>query len=368
MLAEKRQQFGLILESICEELDISKSQYEDAKKKYKAVGEWMAEEDTLLFQYRPEIYPQGSMRLGTAVKPLDSDEFDVDLVCELQVSSSADQSEVKDIVGRRLAEHETYKKMRQEKNRCWRLDYAGQFHMDILPAIPDATKGNCCLLVPDSDLKEWSPSNPKGYADWFKNRMRVIRTAMLEAKANVEDMPDNDYLRTPLQRVVQILKRQRDIAFKNNKDNAPISIVITTLAAKAYNNEADLYDALQNIIQGMTDQVDMVDGLPCVFNPTNPEENFAEKWISNPERYFAFRKWLQGIQNELLPIIQMNNMPLIQESLAPLLGDSVVKKGMVRFAGKVDKQRSLGVLKMAPATGLLGSTGASVRQNTFYGD
>lgn len=42
-----------------------------------------------------------------------------------------------------------------------------------------------------------------------------------------------------LQRIVQILKRHRDIMFNGDEDK-PISIIITTLASRAYRGETNL--------------------------------------------------------------------------------------------------------------------------------
>ena len=69
--------------------------------------------------------------------------------------------------------------------------------------------------------------------------------AMLEkrALASIDDVPTWER-RTPLQRTIQILKRHRDVRFKDNCEFAPISMIITTLAAQAYQGEEDLYEAL----------------------------------------------------------------------------------------------------------------------------
>ena len=40
-----------------------------------------------------------------------------------------------DLVADRLAEHATYVGSMNRKERCIELDYAGQFHLDIVPAI-----------------------------------------------------------------------------------------------------------------------------------------------------------------------------------------------------------------------------------------
>ena len=54
------------------------------------------------------------------------------------------------------------------------------------------------------------------------------RTFAKENKLEIEDVPTYR-VKTPLQMAIQLLKRHRDIYFQNNNENAPISIIITTL-------------------------------------------------------------------------------------------------------------------------------------------
>lgn len=368
MISEpQKHQFAKMLESVSDELDLTPTQYEDAREKYRLVGEWLGEPETDLYPFSPEIYPQGSIKLRTAVKPLRQEEFDVDLVCEMKIPASVGQSTVMNLVKNRLGENPKYRGIMIPKKRCLKLDFKGAFHMDVLPAIPDAVKGNCCLLVPDRELKRWMPSNPKGYAEWFESRMKVVMESIMRAKAEVEDLPDNYLTRTPLQRAVQILKRMRDITFFDRRDSAPISIVITTLAAKAYNNEPDLFDTLMNVIEGMPGQIDVLKGFPAVLNPTNGEENFAEKWIQEPSLYEIFLYWLKNLKQGL-------NAPLtkkggeLHESLTPMFGETIAKGALKRYAETINVERKAGSLKMAAASGMLGTKGYKIPTNTFYGD
>jgi len=67
------------LEQICQALELTPSQHEEAKRRYEAVGAWLGQsEDLLLAQLT--IYPHGSVALGTTVKPHSRFEHDVDLV------------------------------------------------------------------------------------------------------------------------------------------------------------------------------------------------------------------------------------------------------------------------------------------------
>ena len=73
-----------LLEKAAEQIDIPESRYIEAVKRYEAVRDWLNNEESNLRKYLPEIYLQGSFRLGTIIKPISNqDEYDVDIVCHL---------------------------------------------------------------------------------------------------------------------------------------------------------------------------------------------------------------------------------------------------------------------------------------------
>lgn len=70
--------------------------------------------------------------------------------------------------------------------------------------------------------------------------------------------------------------------FESNPDDKPISIIITTLAAKAYNGEAGVYDAMNRILATMSTFIKVEDGKYYMPNQSSPQENFADQWNSEP--------------------------------------------------------------------------------------
>jgi len=335
---ERKRRLSKILGGVAESLDIPDSKYEEAVLRYEAVAEWLDANDSNLHVFRPMIYPQGSFSLGTMVKPINAaDEYDIDLVCHLGIDKdNVTKTKLKNMVGARLQEHGAYKKILIEGKRCWTLDYANEFHMDILPAVPDLEKGNDAILIADKKLREWQPSNPRGYVRWFRDRMRIIfeqrRSFLAESvHANVEEIPEYK-VRTPLQRCVQILKRHRDIHFTDS-GNKPISIIITTLAACSYDNEADLYDALINITIAMTTDKNLRDahGRYYIPNPTNPDENFAEKWNEDNRLPKAYSSWLTQLRKDLDEWIAAHEASKLGERLGNGFGNDAVEKAISPF-------------------------------------
>ncbi len=336
------------LKNLVDELDLPESKYELAVKRYETIGEYLGNDESSLSIFNPRIYSQGSFRLGTVIKPYKSDEYDIDLVCELELEKNIGQKKLYDLLGARLQENENYRKILIPKKRCWRLDYANEFHMDILPAIPDLTEETNSILIPDKELNKWHHSNPKDYVDWFYQQMAPIREALIkEAKADVEKVPFYKF-KTPLQRAIQVLKRHRDIVFEKDLDDKPISIIITTLAAKAYRNESNLYEALLNIIDQIPNQFDSLNGQIAVLNPVNNKENFADKWNKHPQRKTKFLNWIHNLSRDLSEVLNLDKKELYLEKMGSLFGTDTFAK----IATKQDKliQEHFGFAKVAPIT------------------
>lgn len=350
-----------VLADLVEELDVPPSKYEEAKSRYEAVGNWLNSDGSNMARYAPVVYAQGSFALGTAVKPLGDDDYDVDAVCCLQASSdSITQEQLKEVVGRRLRAHKSYDKMLDPKEggrRCWTLKYSDEsrFHLDILPAVPDDPGWLITLGVATAIAKhaicitdretwgissDWPKSNPQGYVTWFKDRMRVIleerrRLLAKAARADVQHIPDYK-VQTPLQQVIKLLKRHRDRKY-NGDDDKPISIIITTLAARAYNNQGDLLDSLLAIVPGMRNSIEKRNGDWWVENPVNPEENFADKWNETPRKQEVFFEWIEAIEREHREFVEDSDFQGIGYRLAKSYGEHEAESVVKKYAARTGK-------------------------------
>lgn len=371
----RSRELSKLLASGAEWLDIPAHLYEEAVRQYIEICSWLHDPPSGLQVYSPDLYPQGSFRLGTVIRPiLHEDQYDIDLVCVLLIAKAGlSKAELKKLVGDRLKQHPEYRKILSEGKRCWTLNFPGKFHMDILPAIPDADSAEDFLLITDQELHHWQSSAPRPFADWFYGRMQPVllaekRAYAMEAQASVEDVPDWR-VKTPLQRAVQILKRHRDIYFRNDCDNCPASIIITTLAAHAYGNQADLDEALDVIVEGMPRYISQDDqGDFVILNPVNENENFADRWKGKPSRPRRFFEWLGAVRKDLTDLESVSGLDDIARRMEPAFGERLVKSAVAAYGDGLYKQRQGGYLKVAAGTGTIGAVGAStVLPHTFFG-
>lgn len=345
---ENRRDLNTALRHIATMLDLDETRYNHAHEKYVAVSNWLDSDNSNLVDYRPTIYPQGSFSLGTAVKPLSFEEYDIDLVCELE-DFQGTPDEIKQLVGKRLKENAIYQSRLEEMNRCWRLNYAGEFHLDILPAKQALSKtiSPTAIEIPDKVLKSWSHSDPKGYATWFKTCMaeqfdiNCNLLAHAEQKA-IDDVPEYR-VKTTLQQAVQLLKRSRDILFEKNGDDKPISVIITTLAGHAYLNQADLFETISALILDMPKYIQVRNGVHWIPNPVNPDENFADKWEAHPRRREAFIRWIDFVSTKLQGLRSANNLPDMQKVFIELFGGKITEDTIQYISEQKNKTASLRV-------------------------
>ena len=353
MLTSNQKQ--IILEHMIGMLELPDSAYAKAKDRYDDIGEWLGRDESACVGYDPHIFPQGSFRLGTAIRPLDErEEYDLDLACKLRTKFTKTmftQEALKILIGQEIESYRTFrgiKSPKEEKHRCWRLDYQDDlsFHMDIVPCIPEEKlRQNSImesmkisgvhetlagLIAKDSVsitddrhpryrkiCDDWNVSNPEGYAQWFESRMKQgFCEKRFFAKGQVDEIPL--YKRkTPLQRAIQLLKRHRNLMFKNNDDAKPISIIITTLAARAYQGELDIESVLINILSQMGNFINS--NVPRVPNPVNPQEDFANRWAMSKYKHLNLEKnfwnWLAQAQADFETIGSSDDMRFISEQI-----------------------------------------------------
>lgn len=369
-------QLDELLGTSIESLDISRQEYRLAVSRYDAVGHFLANQWADAGA-NGEVYPQGSMRLGTVTRNIHrNDEVDVDLVARRDVDkSSVTQSELKADTGHALdlfvkSSPEGHPS-KDEGKRCWTLNYPG-FHLDVLPALPDGVGGPTGILITDTEARPWLPSNPIGYADWFHSVMREewvkVYASLSERGVDVADVPAWS-VKTTLQRCVQALKRHRDIFFTDHLDDRPASVIITTLAARAYRGGRPLYDVLRDVTATMPTLVERQNGAYVVSNPAQPKENFADRWQRHPRRAQWFFEWARRVQADFAELGSTRGVDTVLEKLGTAFGARAAQRAAQTAGARLSEARRRGTLAMAPITGALTSgTSRPVRPHTFHGD
>ena len=215
---------------------------------------------------------QGSYALGTLIKPVDdNDKYDADIQIVMNPNPQWEAKDYVLAVNRSLAGNKTYADKLRLKTRCVTVDYAGDFHLDVVPRVTIDGKHYVCNRV-DNKFEE---TDGNGYRDWFNEKNRITGGN--------------------LKRVVRLLKHLRD---HKNSFTAK-SILLTTLAGNTIRASDEgtaavstVANTLETVLIRMDSYLQQHPDMPEIRNPALPTENFNRHW--DQRRYANFRKRIQA--------------------------------------------------------------------------
>ena len=334
----------LLLESL-KNIDLSPTMEENARRKYKAVSEYLENHGLLL-----DFYPQGSFKMGTVIRPRKESKdgnYDLDILAITKtLKSETTPRQVKESIGQVLKFSDRYRsKLAKEDVHCWTLQYAEDsagfgFNLDLVPSVKESTEVillNKSLEVPfeyadkliaitqkNNDQYDWKTSNSLGFSDWFLDNNRNFltnevkerrkfryRNELLEIYGSVERIPDYQF-KTNLQRAIQIAKRHRDIYYERSySKDKPSSMLLTALITDAVKESHNL--TIEQILlvfcQSFLSEKISIQKDSKILNPVDPNENLIQSF--NTADLQRFHNWVI----KMYELILENNERTFKQSL-----------------------------------------------------
>ena len=240
-----------------DEVNLNQSRLDRLNKGVRAVDGYLKDH---LTGYQ-KMERQGSYALGTLIKPVDdNDEYDADIQIVMNPNPKWQPKEYVNEVHRTLKQNQNYADKLRLKTRCVTIDYAGDFHLDVVPRVTIGDRHYVCNRT-DNIFEE---TDGTGYRDWFNEKNRITTGN--------------------LKRVVRLLKYLRD--HKNNYTAKSIN----TIRPSDEGTEAvsTVADTLVTVLTRMDDYLQQHPYMPEIRNPVLPTENFNRHW--DQKKYSNFRK------------------------------------------------------------------------------
>ncbi len=212
--------------------------------------------------------PQGSWAHRTIIKPLAGREFDADFLLQLEEDSdwSADPKRYLREVEAAFRRSTTYGGMVQRKNRCVRIDYADDCHIDIVPYI---VRDDDSQVIVNAESNSFEDTNPEGFTAWMKEK--------------------DDLAHGNLRRIIRLLKYLRD--YKTTFSCK--SVILTTLvgehirASEADTRYVDVPTTLKNVAADLDAWLQLNPTKPSIEDPSCPGTTFDHRW--DEATYLNFR-------------------------------------------------------------------------------
>lgn len=255
-------------EFLNKEVNLNQSRLDILDQKVKAVTDLLRSKLTGYRKYSP----QGSYAHKTIIKPVaENDEFDADILVFIKDEDFKPDEFQEDYVRKTynvFKDNGNYKDIARLGTRCVTINYAGDFHLDVVPCIEFEGKFYICNRIE----KTYEQTDGDGYRRWFAEKNRIV---------------GNNLLR----KVTRLLKFLRD-----HKSNYSIkSILLATLLGNhIYDSDEDssafsgLPHALKTLSNRINDFLQNNPQMPTIENPVLHGESFNRNW--DEVKYRNFRR------------------------------------------------------------------------------
>lgn len=354
-----------LLQDIAKRVQLSPTEYRIASERGQTVHDYLNREGSPLRPYLVRTYPQGSMAIGaTIASKLKNDEFDIDLIVELNIKQDSAPGLVLETLYRALNGEpgSRYHGKVIRRSRCVTLEY-DNMHLDLTPAclIPSALERTSVIYhanenEPPSDHL-WIVANPWGFASWFNNMMPAWFLAMDAAMRKVaEPLPDQEELNNksiPLI-ALQLLKRWRNKCYDRREGRCPPSIVLAFFVASAAGRRTSLTTELlfqaSNLL-AIFENHDRSGRLITVVNPQCDRDVFTDRWPANAGEQSVFTRDLRHLVAQLDKLKSGVSVPVAAGILSDLFGENPTTQVVENFAKRYSAQAHNAGLHVAARTG-----------------
>ncbi len=268
-----------------------------------------------------KVERQGSYALRTIIKPKDNREYDADILLFMKYRQGKKPAEYINDAYNCLRDHGTYRDMVHRKTRCVMVDYAGDFHLDIVPCVEVNGQRHIC----NNKTNQFEITDGTGYRDWFNRKTQITNGN--------------------LKRATRVLKYMRD-----HKGNftAPSILLTTLIGMSVQDNEGDTHfktvpDTLMTVCNRINAFLQANPNQPEIRNPALRQETFTRHWDQNKYRNFRekFDIYTGQVNDAFNETDPQRSVQKWQKLLGEDFGKSVSKSG---------NGRAPATAAMAPAT------------------
>ena len=356
----------ILLRGIARKIQLNATLYDLAVERYGTIYDYLRRDSSPLRNSVARMYPQGSMMIGSSVSSkVDTDEFDIDLVLELDLPLDAKPRWVLDAVYDAIRGEygSRYHSMTDRQTRCVTVDYA-EMHLDITPAIllPGRTERTGNIFHSRKQEPEWLDktiiANPWGFGDWFIKRTPLeahLREAVFAKTAEPvkeqQDVEDKSLALISL----QLVKRWRNLKYDSRDGRKPPSVLLAKLIADAATGRnSSLLAELTHQVESLITQFQIPTALGrtiYVDNPACPGDDiFTDRW---PEDLAAQKRFLGDLLELKRDLQELAAAPLNRkaEILMRLFGETAARTVVREFTESLGRRAQQGGLMHSTSTG-----------------
>lgn len=258
-----------------------------------------------------DLIPAGSWAHRAIIRPVrENDEFDADALLYVKERTDWRPKDYLEELWSAFRSHGTYKPLAQRKTRCVRIDYAGDFHIDVVPYLERAGSHYVTNRCTPEGVGRFEASDPEAFTAWIDERQRLT---------------NGHFIKT-----IRLVKYLRD--FKDNFECK--SIILMTLLGNQVNPieagvspelYADVPSTLVTLMGKLAHSLPAT--MPAILDPAGTGDNFSERYRGS-WNYTNFRTLIINYANHMRAADEEENRDISITKWRRVFGDKF-KPGVI---------------------------------------
>jgi hypothetical protein len=243
------------------EVNLNQTRLDCLQQSVDAIQEFLSEHEVFRSIFL-DVIPAGSWAHRTIIRPVqENDEFDADILLYVKERIDWQPKDYLEELWLAFQSTRRYKLLAQRKTRCIRINYAGEFHIDVVPYLERAGRHYITNRCEPEGIGRFEASDPEAFTNWIDERQRLT---------------NGNFIKT-----VRLIKYLRD--FKNTFECKSI-ILLTLLGEQVNTGEAgsspELYADVPSTLVTLLGKLaeTLPDTIPAIFDPAGTGENFSDRY------------------------------------------------------------------------------------------
>ncbi|MDP2372630.1 nucleotidyltransferase [Reyranella sp.] len=347
----------ILLADVAIKIQLPPSLFEVATERYETIRAWIERPDSPLAGLVLRFYPQGSMAIdATIASRAKNDEFDIDIIAELDLDPESDPKEVLDLLYRAIRgiPGSRYYSMTKRQTRCVTVEYA-DMHLDVTPVVRQASAPERQSLVfhhkPETAhvVGTRHVANPWGLAEWFKQQTpadeiiakmfydRMALDGQVRADAEFDVVPGQVPAHSKSKALIalQLIKRFRNLRYDQRGCRQPPSVALVRLIGERADSGTSrlLHEVVYQAkyMLAVLEQNQRLGRLVHLTNPRCPLDVLTDRW---PEDRTAQSIFIDDLRYLVARLEQLDDADLeaAREILVDLFGEVAGTEVVRKFA------------------------------------
>ena len=287
-----------------EEVNLNQTRLDRLQESVDALENFLSEHDIFGKMFL-DFIPAGSWAHRTIIRPVhENDEFDADVLFFVKERTDWQPKDYNENLWSAFRSHETYKSLAQRKTRCVRIDYTGDFHIDVVPYLERSSLHYVTNRSKPGGVGRFELSDPESFTAWIDERQRLT---------------NGHFIKT-----VRLIKYLRD--FKNTFDCK--SIILMTLLGNQVNQVeasqspalyADVPSTLITLVGKLAKALPTT--MPDILDPAGTGDNFSARYKDEWD-YSNFRTRMINYAKRMQAAYDEKNRDVAIEKWQELFGDA----------------------------------------------